>query len=471
MTSKKHLNPVALIYFIYKTLADWLWIIFIVFASLLSVFQKVGISLPMVVTAFVILIVISSIIRYGVFTYEIGEEMLTINSGIFVKKHLHIPYQRIQTITQDQQFFLIPFHLETLNIETAGQESDKAEAILPMVPESTRSIIESHRHPTSAVTDADIKPDDNVYHIDSHSLNIFALTSLGILPILAVLGAVYGRIQDAIPERYLNSLFALMANESILIIVSVIVILLIIGMIISYLMTIFKYYRFTISEDNGQLQTTQGLITKRSFSVKQQRIQAVVFKQNIIRQLFKLTTVQTVVASNAGKQEEEDDITLVPVINNHLADSMTHRFVDWVPEKLPSLAHLPHRSYWYYIRNASLISILMVAIFVSTFRIWGLTTLILLPFAIWIGWYAAKNNGYYIGNHQLIISNGHLLTKSITVVETKNIQSFEVRQSIWMHRTGLAHFVIHIRSKNSDKELRLRYIPKAEADNLFNWLS
>lgn len=268
MTSKKHLNPVALIYFIYKILAEWLWIIFIVFASAFSVFKNLHLSLPMVVTIFVILIVIVSIIRYTVFTYEIGPEMITINSGILVKKHLHIPYQRIQTITQDQMFFLIPFHLETLNIETAGQESDKAEAILPMVPESVRIAIEERRHPSKPADDLinDDELTNHIYHIDRHNLNLFALTSLGILPILAVLGAVYGRVQEAIPDRYLNKFLAAISHESALIIAVAVVILLILGMVISYFMTIFKYYHFTLSEDNGQLQTTQGLITKRSFS-------------------------------------------------------------------------------------------------------------------------------------------------------------------------------------------------------------
>ncbi|WP_372830847.1 PH domain-containing protein, partial [Staphylococcus haemolyticus] len=64
--------------------------------------------------------------------------MLTINSGILVKKHTHIPYPKIQTIQHTQWFFLVPFHLEKLQIETAGHDSTSPEAVLPLVNERIR---------------------------------------------------------------------------------------------------------------------------------------------------------------------------------------------------------------------------------------------------------------------------------------------------------------------------------------------
>lgn len=479
MTSKKHLSPVALLYFIYKTLVEWLWVIFVSFASVLNVFKDLHISLPLVVAGFVVLIVAISVIRYMVFTYEITDKMVTINRGIFIKKHIHIPYHRIQTITQSQLFFLIPFHLETIYIETAGHEDGKAEAVLPMVPDTVRSEIETYRQGAQPGSNSEVHNisqnletgDENTYRINNHDLNLFSLTSLGILPIIAILGAIYGKVQEAIPDKYINSAFNKIGHESLPIIIGGVVIVLVVGLIASYLMSVLKYYRFTLSENNGQLQTTQGLITKRSFSVKQQRIQAIVFKQNVIRQLFNLTTVQTIVASKAGKEEDESDITMVPVIKNDEAATMVNGFVSWVPNSMPQLNRLVHSSYWYYIRNAILISLIVIIPSIVFFRFWGAISLVLIPLAVWVGWYSAKNNGYYIGNKQLIISDGHLLTRSIYVVETKNIQSSAVRQSVWMAKKGLAHFKIHVRSKNNDKEIELRYISKKEADELFTWLA
>ncbi|PAK68588.1 hypothetical protein B8W97_14480, partial [Staphylococcus haemolyticus] len=75
---------------------------------------------------------------YLYFTFEIDDKMLTINSGILVKKHTHIPYPKIQTIQHTQWFFLVPFHLEKLQIETAGHDSTSPEAVLPLVNERIR---------------------------------------------------------------------------------------------------------------------------------------------------------------------------------------------------------------------------------------------------------------------------------------------------------------------------------------------
>ncbi|GAY72188.1 hypothetical protein [Lentilactobacillus kosonis] len=109
-----------------------------------------------------------------------------------------------------------------------------------MVPESVRIAIEERRHPSKPADDLinDDELTNHIYHIDRHNLNLFALTSLGILPILAVLGAVYGRVQEAIPDRYLNKFLAAISHESALIIAVAVVILLILGMVISYFMTI-----------------------------------------------------------------------------------------------------------------------------------------------------------------------------------------------------------------------------------------
>lgn len=107
---KKHLNAFSLLYYAYKAVLNWG-----VFAIIVLPAQRTHFLAALVTLIF--LIIAFSLLKFFFFTYQISDEMLTINSGIFVKRHTHIPYGRIQTVQRSQWFFLKPFQLEQLKIE------------------------------------------------------------------------------------------------------------------------------------------------------------------------------------------------------------------------------------------------------------------------------------------------------------------------------------------------------------------
>ncbi|WP_283680076.1 PH domain-containing protein [Lentilactobacillus sp. Marseille-Q4993] len=487
--SKKHrLHPFALLFFLFRNIVDWLWFIVVSLIGLGSQIDKltsIDGTLVMIILAssLAFLVVFFAILRYLFFTYEISPEMITINKGIFIKKHIHIPYGRIQTISQDQWFFLTPFHLEQVKIETAGHDDSKPEGILPVVPESVKEEIEKYRvqarhlnRMTNGSDDVQPEPEiqtepKDVYTISNHDLNLFAATSLGILPIIAVVGAIYNRVYDTIPHKYIDSAFAELAHLSVLLIIGTVVFFLIICFLISYVGLILKYYKFTITENENQLHTEQGLLSRKTFTIKNNRVQSVQISQNILRQFFKLATLRVLTASKIGKEDNDATLTVLPVIASDQAAGMMHKFISWMPETLPTLTRLPTRSYWYLIRNSVLLMLIIIIPCIYFLKWWGTISLILLPIAFFLGLYSAKNSGFSTANGQLVVSDGHLFNRSIYITELKNIQSFELRQSIWMTKTQLAHFTVNVRSGNGNKEIELRYYPKTEADRLFSFLS
>ena len=68
-----------------------------------------------------------------------------IKHGIFVRNDDHVPYDRIQNITTDQWFFLKPFGVEKLEIETASH-AEKSEVTLFAVPISLKDQLETLRN-------------------------------------------------------------------------------------------------------------------------------------------------------------------------------------------------------------------------------------------------------------------------------------------------------------------------------------
>lgn len=67
--------------------------------------------------------------------YELGPEEFNLYSGIFNKKRVHVPYQRIQSVDQRASLLQRVFGVCTVSIDTAGGSSNKA-VMVPYVQKS-----------------------------------------------------------------------------------------------------------------------------------------------------------------------------------------------------------------------------------------------------------------------------------------------------------------------------------------------
>lgn len=481
MTSDKrqHLNPLSIIYFIFRHSWDTIFLIIIGSGPITRWSTSIGIPTLFGFSLLILLIILWHTVHYLCFTFEISDEMLTINTGVFVKKHTHIPYSRIQTVQHNQWFFLVPFHLEKLQIETAGHDESAPEAVLPLVNERIREAIEEKRtggapiQPNSpeVPTEQLSTPEDQAdYEINPHELNIFALTSLGVFPIIGALFAIYGKVQEAIPQKVIDSVTNEIVHQSAIILGVVGVLIVILSIAGSYLNIIQKFYKFRLKAQKDQLKTEQGLFQRNSVTIPTARIQALRIKQNVIRQWCHIATVQALAASSAGDDEKSNDLMILPVVKNDQVFSTLAPFVSWAPKKFSQLSGLPKRTYWYFIRNASLFSLIIILPCLYFFHIWGLLSLPALLIAILMGWYSAGNTGWKIVNDQLILQNGHYFTRSQYVIPHKNVQSFLFVQSIWMTHSKLAHIRVNVRHGNRNELIEIRYLPENKGKEIFNWL-
>ncbi|EEI24380.1 PH domain-containing protein [Lentilactobacillus hilgardii] len=476
---KQHLNPFSLFYYAYKGILNWG-----IFALIALPSQRT--NFWVVIGTLLSLVIIIGLLKFFFFTFQIGGDMITINSGIFVKRHTHIPYGRIQTIQRSQWFFLKPLHLEQLKIETAGHESHRPEVTLPVVSESVREEIERKRLAVKGnstmpglTTDQSAKPavDSSIsitathhYEINPHDLNVFALTSFGILPLMGVLAAVYGKIQEYIPKHFLNTVTKEIISQSILIISGIVLLIVIIAVVGSYFSLVQKYYKFTLTSESNQLKTYQGLFQRKSVTIPINRIQALRVKQNVLRQWAKISTVQALAASSAGDDDKGNDMMILPVIKTHDVFNQLKPFVSWAPDQFISLERLPKRHYFYFIRNAILWTLIPIAGCIYFFRLWGAFSLLLLIIAFFLGWYSSSNTGWQLHGDQLIMQSGWLFTRTEFIIPKKNVQSFSLNQSIWMSHKKLAHLRVNVRHGNHNEQVEIRYVPFKDAEKIFNWL-
>ncbi|WP_125702345.1 PH domain-containing protein [Lacticaseibacillus daqingensis] len=424
------------------------------------------------------LIALASLVRYWRFRYTLGTSGITIESGLWRKQSTHIPYANIQTLQRQQWFFLQPFGLERLSIETAGKADKKAEATLAAVPTRVAVAIEAHRHPDQPVTPTAADAPDHTYTADAHALNLYALTSLGVIPIITGLLWLVNKADDLAPKAWVASVEATLAHLALALTLGLAVLVLVLGMGLSYLNLWQKYYRFTLTATGETLTTTRGLLARNTVSVRTQRIQAVRAKASILRQWCHLTTVQGLTASRAADDESDDDLVLMPVVTTAKVLATMQPFIAWLPATMPPLTRPVATTRWRFARNAAMGYAIVAGLALVASWLWwppgrlwvtgGAGLLLVLGTAQ--GAYAARQTGVAVlDTNRIVAQSGHWFAQETFFIRRATVQTVSRAQSLWMAPLGLTHLTLNLRKGNGNEAVTLKYLNAATVTAVMTW--
>ena len=478
VTNKSNrLHPLAFFVFLYNNLKRSFLLILFLFFEIIGD-RHPGLFLYGLLIILVIFSFVDALLRYIFFAYHFDENSLTIDSGVFIRHHEHIPFNKIQTIQHKQWFFLQPFDLESLSIETAGHNDGKAEAILPVITLKISNFIEKLNQQSrlgsvsseAGPQQAKNKKIDSSYQINFRDLSKYALTSFGIIPVLLGFVGFFSQIDGYLPQTIKKPIESTIDNlvaESFFILA---ILILLFSLLASYLTTVQKYYHFTLIKSKNKLTTIRGFFQRNIVSLPLKKIQAVFVKQSILRQWLKLATVETIVASDAGKNEKNGgDLVILPVIEKKQLFQQVQKFISYFPKQMPKLIHLPSFQSWYFVRNGILLSLLPALVLIYFFHFWGCFSLLLLPLAVSLGWYKGHHMAFaIISGGRYLLQSGHFWTNELYLIQQNKIQSVSYRQTVWMAHKHLVHLSVSIRHANSNHEVQIRYLPEKEARRIYN---
>ncbi|GBG94769.1 membrane protein [Ligilactobacillus salitolerans] len=501
MTAKR-LHPAALLYFCYQTTKNalgWLLIMLVFNLDMLKSPWFWWIALGLL-----LLVITASAIKYWRFTYEMNDLELSINSGLLFQKHLHIAYSKIQTMQTQQWFYLRPFGLVSLQIETSGHSEDKAEAVLPVISRAIVEQIQELRFPKqqsipnetanprvesqpddSASLSSETQPDETKspstvsrpvkigahYRIKWDDLNLYALTSLAFLPLLLGLVTIYNRVSDTVPQKYLDSALTFVAHESLLVLSSLLFITLLLSLLFSYLLVINRYFHFELVQEGKRLKTSRGLMQTKEVATPVKKVQAVISSQTLLRQWLKLATVEAVLASQAGSDEKDEaGLVLLPVLKRSQVLVQTSRFVSWLPAKEPHVFMTAEGGRWRIIRNAVWFPAVVTLASAILFWPYGLLGLLVVLYACLCGVYSARNNGLSQGQGNLLVAKtARFLSRKTFFLPREKIQAVTLKQTVWMKKAGLTTVELTLRAGNSARYVEVRYLSTQVAQAVYRW--
>lgn len=425
---------------------------------------------------------IGSIIAYFKFYYFIEDGEFVIQKGLFQKKRINIPFDRIQTINFEQNLIHQAFNVVRLEIDSAGsnQKEITIQAIRKEKAEAIRSFIISEK--------AKIQPSDSnqqsiVEEPSEHQELLLNLSPLDLLKVgvsqnhLRGLGIIIGfgfwifqSIEDFLPDyragenpvEYLERDLGLGTLISFWI--YFILILIILSILISLSVTVFRHYDLKFLKTAKGFKVISGLFTKREASANINKIQFIRWEDSLLQRLFSIFRLHLFQASSAAinirqsinipgcynKQIEQVRKTYFP--NEHQFSYNTHQ-----------ISPLIIRRRLLYLGGIPALLIVGWAIVNKIFlaSLWAVAWLLFVYINSRI---LHKNWKFHISEAGLLTEHG-ILGTNFTLLKWYKIQAVRTRQSLYQRRKNLADIYFY----TAAGAVKIPYVPLEKAEAITNY--
>lgn len=335
------LSPVAILYFgfsVFKHLfSNVIYLIPAIAVSYKSVLEHPFIWLPSILLALALL-TLFAFVSFKVYRYRLTDDNIEIRSGIFSKKHLNLPFSRVQNVKIEQPIYYRLTGHACLQLDTAG--SGKSEAKLIAIKlgfaEQLKTRIQSQAQNDKVdnYTDHIAATPSELQEIVLNRRNLSDLVIHGISSnriwiFLGGLAPFYNKIFDSIGEWLASigidfkELFSLETHSLLevgLYALSLTMLFMFVLVSFSVLGAIISFYGYTLSKLGDKYIRRSGLFTKHEVSMGLSRLQMVVQKQDWLDVILKRINLNfeqnSTFAKNLNSSGSSSKI-IVPSIKPH----------------------------------------------------------------------------------------------------------------------------------------------------------
>ncbi|MGM8366600.1 PH domain-containing protein [Virgibacillus sp. W0181] len=469
MSKEQRLHPIAIIF----NLVFFIRHFIVAFAAaFFGLKDQAFMYVILGVVAIILLFLIGSILSWWRFTYQVFDDEIRIEHGVFIRKKRYISKNRIQSIDLTANVLHRMFKLVKVQIETAGS-GDGAEGSLSAVKRSGGERIRRELKSSNTATeteDTHEKKEQPSEKILFKRLFIAGTTSGSIGVILAIVALGSQQLDNLIPESFFEDTVTWVIGLSIIFIVGLIFSLLLLVWLLGIAGTMIKYGNFTITKNKDELFITRGLLEKKQLTIPLKRIQAVGMKQNMIRQPFGFVTLFAVVAGGS-LDKGEDFPVLFPIMKESEVEQFLQTYLPTYANSTAPLNSLPARAAKFYLLRSSILLIIITAAVAYFFPAFIWIPIALLILSLLIGYLRYKDAGYVIENKRITIQM-RALSKVKMLMYHRRIQAFEDKQHKVQKIQRLATVTFSIiGSLGAGTHYTLKDMDEKDASKLQEWYS
>lgn len=405
-------------------------------------------SIVLLAIAFIVLLaIVFAVLGYLNFKFYIKDNKLIILSGVFKKKVITIPLEKIQSIHLEQSLLHSITGTFKVLIDTAGTEKVESSiyALNTQIAASLKEWVLSSRD-NEEVLQATIQSKKIIIHTSSIDLLKLCLTANHLETLLLVCVFVFSKLEDLKPllnnmsfgwlEKYEKEI-----QVTWILVVATVVLIAVLSIVISSIRTILRYANFKVEISAKGFHIKGGLIQMKQMIIPFNKVQLVSWNANFLKRCTNMFVLQLKATGESELKKKQK--VLLPITNKEkLAQIIPYYESDLPSNQLD--ANGIHKSFIW--RRILMIG-LPITIVITTIGclIFGYSGLLI------IGWFLYfiittifyKNNfKFWINTNALQIVKG-VWGKHHTLMKWNNVQFVTLKQSPYQRKNQLASVIFY----------------------------
>jgi len=348
----QRISPIAMLYFIIKILGGIAGNIIYLTPAILIGYKNILANPHLwfpVGGLIILLILIGTFLSFYFFQYRLSNGHIEIRSGVLFKKHVNLPFTRIQNVKLEQPIYYRFFGYTCMQLDTAGSQKQEANVValkLDFAEALKREILAANELDSTVNdtlqggTSSDksyAKQSENSTHNNEVLLNtrslsdlvIHGLTNNRIWIFLGGLAPFFDKIGTSVVNFFLDfgidiKQFFVVADKSWwqvgLFALSLTFLFMLLLSLFSVAGAILSYYNFTLTKSDDRYIRRSGLLTKHEVTMRLSRLQMIVRQQDWLDVILKRMNVkfeQINATIQSYQQGANNNKIIVPSVKEH----------------------------------------------------------------------------------------------------------------------------------------------------------
>jgi putative membrane protein len=467
------LSPYAFLFIVGKVIKQsWAFLLLFIGGKFLK--KEKGIAelgmgyFILIIIGFIVVASIPYVIQYLRFRIFIKGNDLIVLKGLFTKKIITIPINKIQSVHAVQSYLHRFTETCELKIETAGEEDTEVEikAIDEEKAFALQELLKTKPATNDTIATAEPETILGVGFWDIIKLSISENHAKTFLLILAYLLTKMDDVRNlfGIDTAKTINQEADKINYTTNIILAFTVTVLVITLIVSFIRVLLRYYNMKLKISEKGFETEWGFLqTQRKLLIKE-NIQSISWKNNLLQKILGIKILRVFMA---GEKLTNPKVWIrLPIMRERLLAQISSIYQSIWPSQVAPANGIDSSYKW---RN-TLIIVTPLAVTAAVIVYFKSPWLTLIPLAVLI--YFTINNiilqhNYTFWFHQ----NSIQIIKGVwgreqTLLNFKNVQHVVIKTSPFLRAHHLCTLVLH---SAGEEPFTIPFIPVAQANYIANW--
>jgi putative membrane protein len=426
-----------------------------------------------VLTVFFILVIFGSIayLKYYNFTFFLDQENneFIINEGILTKTKTAIQLHKIQNVNIKQSFIQKLIGIYSIEVDTAGTNNQEIsiKAISHVTALDLKSkLLENDVLKASVIdetsgSDSEIvtAPENAFVKISFSSLLKIGITSNYIRSffiLLAFFFSAFENIRQIFGEKTIDKrkIDGFIENNLMVDAIPILIVLFLsVIIIVNLVRIIFRYYDYKITNQNGSLLLSFGLLNTKTTILKPSKVQIVSFSSNYFQKKMNVLEFK-IKQATSGEKEEEKAAIEIPGCNNAEKEAILKIIFGKNPVKGIELR--PNfRKLGFSIFITIILPFLFYLLIKNNIKETVIANGLVLIYIIFVGlieYFKFKNNKLFLHKEYIIKQSGAWDIKN-EIIETSKIQGISTSQLFWHKNLNIGSIILHTAGGKIDFQL------------------